>query len=161
MAGAWCTAREPPGYSSRRWTGNLQLNHVQVAGGEPTTAVMLGIDYQLDAPDTSCPRDFALPRTSKVTNNEITVMAGTTILSSLDSQSSVAEAIEYRRGLTNYLDATIGYLHEGNGLSARRDGATVQLWLTRVLRRSSVARRRRRCLRRDPSRRFGRHPRYW
>jgi hypothetical protein len=119
-------------YSSHRWTGNLQLNHVQVAGGESTTAVMLGIGYQLDAPGTPGPRDFALPRTSKVTNNEITLMAGATILNSLESQTSWAEAIEYRRGLTNYLDATIGYLHEGSGLAARRDGATAQLWLTRA-----------------------------
>ncbi|MGA7777215.1 MAG: hypothetical protein WCA85_05830 [Paraburkholderia sp.] len=59
-------------------------------------------------------------------------MAGATILNSLDSQTAAAEAIEYRRGLTNYLDATLGYLHEGNGLSAQRDGATAQLWLTRA-----------------------------
>src|ERR1700744_1849023 len=94
-------------YSTHRWTANLQLNHVQVNSGESTTAIMLGIGYQLDAPDTPGPRDFALPRTSKVTNNEITLMAGTTILNSLESQTSWAEAIEYRRGLTNYLDATI------------------------------------------------------
>jgi hypothetical protein len=118
-------------YSSQRWTANLQLNHVQVANGPSTTAIMLGIGYQLDAPETPGPRDFALPRTQKVTNNEITLMSGVTILNSLESQTSVAEAIEYRRGLTNYLDATLGYLHEGNGLTARRDGATAQLWLTR------------------------------
>jgi hypothetical protein len=119
-------------YSTPRWTANLQLNHVQVVNGESTTAIMLGIGYQLDAPDTPGPRDFALPRTNKVTNNEITLMAGATILNSLDSQTSAAEAIEYRRGLTPYLDATLGYLHEGNGLSARRDGMTAQLWLTRA-----------------------------
>ncbi|MFM0198694.1 hypothetical protein PQR53_02295 [Paraburkholderia fungorum] len=119
-------------YSSHRWTANLQLNHVQVARGPSTTAIMLGIGYQLDAPGTPGARDFALPRTQKVTNNEITLMSGVTILNSLESQTSVAEAIEYRRGLTNYLDATLGYLHEGNGLTARRDGATAQLWLTRA-----------------------------
>lgn len=119
-------------YSSQRWTANLQLNHVRVTNGPSTTAVMLGMGYQLDAPETPGPRDFALPRTQKVTNNEVTLMAGTTILNSLESQTSAAEAIEYRRGLTNYLDATLGYLHEGNGLTARRDGATAQLWLTRA-----------------------------
>jgi hypothetical protein len=119
-------------YSSKRWTANLQLNHVQVTDGPSTTAILLGIDYQLDMPDTPGPRDFALPRTQKVTNNEVTMMAGVTILNSLQSQTSAAESIEYRRGLTNYLDATIGYLHEGNGLAARRDGATAQLWLTRA-----------------------------
>lgn len=119
-------------YSAHRWTANLQLNRVQVAHGPSTTALMLGVGYQLDAPDTPGPRDFALPRTQKVTNNEITLMAGETILNSLQSQTSVAEAVEYRRGITNYLDATVGYLHEGNGLTARRDGGTAQLWLTRA-----------------------------
>ncbi|TDV38937.1 hypothetical protein C7405_10154 [Paraburkholderia caballeronis] len=119
-------------YSTHRWTANLQLNRVQVSSGPSTTALLVGIGYQLDAPDTPGPRDFALARTHKVTNNEITLMAGQTILNSLDSQTSVAEAIEYRRGITNFVDATIGYLHEGNGLAARRDGGTAQLWLTRA-----------------------------
>jgi hypothetical protein len=153
-------------YSTPRWTANLQLNHVQVVNGKSTTATMLGIGYQLDAPDTPGPRDFALPRTSKVTDNEITVMAGATILNSLESQTSAAEAIEYRRGLTPYLDATLGYLHEGNGLSARRDGATAQrrngpaVAHTRVLQRALRARHRRRRVRGNPSRRRRRHARY-
>jgi hypothetical protein len=119
-------------YSSQRWTANLQLNHVQVTSGASTTAIMLGVGYQLDAPDTPGPRDFARPRSYKVTNNEITLMAGATILNSLDSQTSPALALEYRRGLTNFLDATFGYLHEGHALTSRRDGATAQLWLTRA-----------------------------
>jgi hypothetical protein len=119
-------------YSSRRWTANLQLNHVQLTNGPTTTAVLLGIGYQLDGPDTPGQRDFALPRSQKVTNNEVTLMAGATILNSFESQTSAAEMIEYRRGLTNYLDATVGYLHEGSGLTARRDGLTAQLWLTRA-----------------------------
>jgi hypothetical protein len=119
-------------YSAHRWTANLQLNRVQVTRGPSTTALMLGIGYQLDAPDTPGQRDFALPRTHNVTQNEITLMAGATILNSLDSKTSAAEAIEYRRGITHWLDGTIGYLHEGNGVTARRDGATAQLWLTRA-----------------------------
>jgi len=103
-----------------------------VANGPSTTAVMLGVGYQLDAPDSPGMRDFALPRTYKVTNNEVTLMAGASILNSIDSQTSAAEAIEYRRGLTNYLDVTLGYLHEGSGGALRRDGATAQLWLTRA-----------------------------
>jgi hypothetical protein len=119
-------------YSSQRWTANLQVNHVQVNSGPSTTAIMLGLGYQLDSPDTPGPRDFALPRTHKVTSNEITLLAGSTILNSLESQSSFSQAIEYRRGLTNYLDATLGYLHEGNSETLRRNGITAQLWLTRA-----------------------------
>jgi hypothetical protein len=119
-------------YTSRRWTTSLQLNRVQVSHGPSTTAVLLGVGYQLDAPDEPGPRAWALPRTHDVTNNEVTVLVGKTILNSLESQSSVGEAIEYRRGLTHFVDGTIGYLHEGGGLKARRDGLTAQLWLTRA-----------------------------
>jgi hypothetical protein len=59
-------------------------------------------------------------------------MAGASILNSFDSQTSAAEAIEYRRGLTNYLDATLGYLHESSSGALLRDGVTAQLWLTRA-----------------------------
>jgi hypothetical protein len=120
-------------YSSRRWTANLQFNHVQPSRGPSTNALMLGIGYQLDAPDSPGPRDFAPSRTGKVTNNEITLMAGATILNRLDTQTAAAGAIEYRRGLNSFLDATIGYLHEGgNSVQGRRDGATAQIWLTRA-----------------------------
>lgn len=119
-------------YTSRRWTTSLQLNRVQVSNGPSTTAVLLGAGYQLDAPDEPGPRAWALPRTHDVTNNEVTVLVGQTILNSLESQTSIAESIEYRRGLTHWLDGTLGYLHEGGGLKARRDGLTAQLWLTRA-----------------------------
>jgi hypothetical protein len=119
-------------YTSRRWTANLQLNRVQVSRGPSTTAVLLGVGYQLDAPDEPGPRSYALPRTHDVTNNEVTLFAGRTILNSPESQTSTAAAIEYRRGLTHWLDGTLGYLHESGGLKARRDGLTAQLWLTRA-----------------------------
>ena len=119
-------------YSSRRWTTSLQLNRVQVASGPATTAVMLGVGYQLDAPETPGPRTAPVIRTHDVTQNEIALLAGQTVLNSLESQTAVAEAVEYRRGLTRFLDATVGYLHEGSGTAARRDGVTAQLWLTRA-----------------------------
>lgn len=119
-------------YSAHRWTANLEFNHVQVSRGPSTNAIMLGIGYQLDAPDRPGPRDFVFPRDARVTGNEFSLMAGATILNSPDSQTAAAEAIEYRRGLNSFLDLTIGCLHEGNGVSGRRDGATAQIWLTRA-----------------------------
>jgi len=87
-------------------------------------------------------------------------MAGETILNSFDSETLAAESIEYRRGLWRFVDATIGYQHEGNGISARRDRATAQLWLTRVLRRQAHARLRGWRLRGDPSREQSGRARY-
>lgn len=59
-------------------------------------------------------------------------MAGTTILNSLDSESNIAESIEYWRGVWRYVDVTATYLHEGGHVQSRRDGVAAQLWATRA-----------------------------
>jgi hypothetical protein len=102
-----------------------------VQRGPNSTAALIGIAYQLDAPDTPGPRDWAPSRTTKVTNNEVTAYLGQTIVNSSSSQTALGAALDYRRGLWNYVDWTIGYLHEGNADLVRRDGITTQLWATR------------------------------
>jgi len=119
-------------YFDSRWIAELKLNRVQVFGGPDTTALLFGIGYQLDAPNGHGPRDSAPPRTTNVTSNEVTVMVGKTILNSLDSESNVAESIEYRRGLWKYVDFSASFLHEGGHVQSRRDGIAVQLWATRA-----------------------------
>ncbi|OBR46179.1 hypothetical protein [Paraburkholderia tropica] len=59
-----------------------------------------------------------------MTNKETTLMAGETILNSLQSQTFAAGSIEYRRGITDWLDRAIGDLHKGNGRAAGATGAT-------------------------------------
>ena len=110
----------------------MKLNRVQAFGGPDTTALLFGVGYQLDAPEGRGPRARAASRTTNVTGNEVTVMVGTTILNSPDSESNVAESIEYRRGLWRYVDFTASYLHEGGHVQSRRDGIAMQLWATRA-----------------------------
>ncbi|WP_371826427.1 hypothetical protein [Caballeronia sp. M1242] len=119
-------------YFDNRWIAEMKLNRVQAFGGPDTTALLFGIGYQLDAPNGHGPRDSAPSRTTNVTGNEVTVLVGTTILNSLDSESNVAESIEYRRGLWKYVDFTASYLHEGGHVQSRRDGVAAQLWATRA-----------------------------
>lgn len=119
-------------YASSRWVTQLQLNRVHVQRGPDATSVMLGIGYQLDAPGTPGPRDWASSSATKVTNNEIAAYVGETVVNSTSSPSALGGALEYRRGLMKYLDVTLGYLHEGSSKTARRDGITSQLWATRA-----------------------------
>ncbi|BBP97128.1 hypothetical protein BSFA1_22570 [Burkholderia sp. SFA1] len=119
-------------YFDNRWIAEMKLNRVQAFGGPDTTALLFGIGYRLDAPNGHGPRDRAPTRTTNVTGNEVTVLVGTTILNSLDSESNVAESIEYRRGLWKYVDFTASYLHEGGHVQSRRDGVAAQLWATRA-----------------------------
>jgi hypothetical protein len=119
-------------YASSRWVTQLQLNRVHVQRGPDSTGVMLGVGYQLDAPDTPGPRAWAAGSSANVTQNEVALYGGKTIVNSTSSPAALAGAIEYRRGLARYLDWTFGYLHEGSSKIARRDGLTSQLWLTRA-----------------------------
>jgi hypothetical protein len=120
-------------YFDNRWIAEMKLNRVQAFGGPDTTALLFGIGYQLDAPTGHYgPRARPVSRDTNVTNNEVTVMVGTTILNSLDSESNLAESIEYRRGLWRYVDVTATYLHEGGNVQSRRDGVAAQLWATRA-----------------------------
>ncbi|WP_370653441.1 hypothetical protein [Caballeronia sp. Lep1P3] len=119
-------------YFDNRWIAEVKLNRVQAFGGPDTTALLFGIGYQLDAPDGHGPRARAPSRNTNVTSNEVTAMVGTTILNSLDSESNLAESIEYRRGLWKYVDFSASYLHEGGHVQSRRDGIAAQLWATRA-----------------------------
>ncbi|QBR01194.1 hypothetical protein E1956_28690 [Paraburkholderia pallida] len=125
-------------YAANRWVTQLQLNRVHVQRGPDSTGVMLGVGYQLDAPDTPGPRDWAAGSAKKTTNNEVALYLGKTIVNSTSSPGAFGGAIEYRRGLAKYLDWTVGYMHEGSSKVARRDGITSQLWLTRAFLNDSV-----------------------
>ncbi|WP_408433285.1 hypothetical protein [Paraburkholderia sp. RL18-101-BIB-B] len=119
-------------YFDRRWIAQAQLNHVQVFGGPDTTALLFGIGYQLEAKGEPGPRQRPIPRTTKVTNNEVTAMFGKTILNSDNSESANAGSLEYRRGLWRYVDVTASYIHEGGKIQSRRDGIAAQFWATRA-----------------------------
>jgi len=119
-------------YTSRRWVLQMQLNRVQVHGGPSTTGVLFGVGYQLDAPSEPGPRERPLPRNDRVTNNEITVLAGETIKNSLNSETGFSSGLEYRRGLFKYVDWSATYFHENNPAAVRRNGIASQLWLTRA-----------------------------
>jgi hypothetical protein len=119
-------------YFDRRWIAQMQLNHALVFGNRDTTALLFGVGYELERNDEPGPRQRATPRTTNVTNNEVTVMFGQTILNSTSSESAVAENVEYRRGLWRYVDATASYIHEGGHIQSRRDGVAAQLWATRA-----------------------------
>jgi hypothetical protein len=119
-------------YLDRRWIAQAQLNYVHAFGGPNTTALLLGVGYQLEAASEPGPRQRPVPRTSNVTSNELTVMLGRTILNSDNSESANAGSLEYRRGLWRYVDLSASYIHEGGHIQSRRDGLAAQLWLTRA-----------------------------
>jgi hypothetical protein len=119
-------------YTRSRWFLQLRANHIETDSDVDTSALLLGVGYQLTTPSGVGPRTIAPPFKKKTTNNEITFFVGRTILNSFSSESSTASAIEYRRGLNDYLDWTVAWLHEGAHHIIRRNGVTSQLWLVRA-----------------------------
>lgn len=120
LAAAWHTTKD--------FTFEVRSNFVGLGPSFDTASVLAGIGYHFD-PDLK-PVD---PKAVQDPKNELTVMAGQTIVNSFDSQKSVAVEVEYRRMLLRHLDATFSYLHEGDNRLVRRDGVMAQLWATQEL----------------------------
>jgi hypothetical protein len=123
LAGVW--------YTEGRWLVQLRANWIETSSSIDTGSVMLGIGYQLDAPPIRGPLAVAPVQRERMTQHEMTVLIGQTIVNSFDSQQSTAQSIEYRHGLARYLDVTIAWLNEGDSRLLRRNGLITQLWAMR------------------------------
>ena len=115
-------------YADSRLLVQARSNLTKTGSEEDTFSVLLGIGYQLSPPDRPGPLERPPQRTHKTTNNELTVFLGRTIVNSFNSEHSFATAVEYRHGLMQYLDWTLGWLYEGDNRLSRRNGLTTQLW---------------------------------
>lgn len=106
----------------------VRSNFVTGDGSPDTLSAMfgVGVEFRNEARDKSVELQRA--------DNEITLLAGQTIVNSLDSQNSIATEIEYRRTLVPHLQWTVALLHEGDrSLLKREDGLVSQLWATQDL----------------------------
>jgi hypothetical protein len=119
-------------YTDNRWLFQLRSNWVATNDSIDTFSTLIGIGYQLEAPSNPGPVASARPAANPVTDNELTLFGGTTIVNSFDSQSSGALGVEYRRGISRYLDWTVGWLYEGDNRLVRRNGLTTQLWAVKA-----------------------------
>jgi hypothetical protein len=119
-------------YLGKRWTSRLQVNRTWA----PSTTIdtwdfLLGVGYQLTAPDEPGPRAWPERQEQPTTRNEITAFVGQTVVNSFNSQNSVSASLEYRRGLSQYFDVSASFLYEGNSQLVRRAGFIVQGWFGR------------------------------
>jgi hypothetical protein len=108
----------------------LRSNWVKGASGFNTLSALGGVGYHFDP--ALEPLDRAKARRQGLFN-EITLLAGQTIVNSFDSPRSLAGALEYRRRLSRHLDWTVSGLYEGDNRLVRRDGLMSQLWVTQEL----------------------------
>lgn len=110
-----------------RWSLQLRLSRVDARRQFDTNVVLLGIGYRFQStPPRSS--DAALYTATKT--SEITVLAGQTIVNSLESTHGPAASIEYRRASHPHLEWSVGFLKQGDGHRVRGEGITTQGWLT-------------------------------
>jgi hypothetical protein len=96
-----------------------------------TVSAVVGVGYQL-APVAS-PGPLARPphQAEWTTRQEVVVYLGQTIVNSFHSEQSSSQCLEYRRGIGRYVDASVGWLNEGDSRLVRRNGLEAELWAVR------------------------------
>ena len=109
-----------------RWSAHLRWNRVDARGLFDTHTLMLGVGY------TFAPRERAGAAVATTPRrNEITLLAGQTILNSFASERATALSVEYRRTAATYADWTLTLLNEGEPQHIDRRGIAAQAWLAR------------------------------
>ena len=115
-----------------RWYAQVQINRVIPNGAkDPTTSLLVGAGYRFD----SVRGDKLHLDGGATTDDTVTVLAGQSIVNSLESERSRASSVEYRRSIGRYVDWTVSWLNEGTTAVTRRNGVATQLWLIRSLNR--------------------------
>jgi len=114
--------------TSGRWSYQLRLNRVDTEDNIDTTSLIAGIGYRLQ--QDAGPR--AAPGSSTgagETRNEVALLIGQTIVNSLESESSEAVSIEFKRTFGPVLRGSIALLNEGDARLIRRNGTVAQAWM--------------------------------
>ncbi len=118
-------------YTESRLLLQLRANTILAHKNFDSHSFLLGVGYQLDAPDRPGPIPRTEAQQGKTTRNEISAYMGKTIVNSMKSEKATAICVEYRRGLMTYLDGSIAYMNEGRNDVLRRNGLIGEVWLTR------------------------------
>lgn len=118
-------------YTESRFLLHVRSNWALAPHGVNTSVTTIGVGYQEgNASSPVLPAGGTSPQNSLKTNNEIAFLAGVSFLNGIGHKHVAAESIEYRRGLGQHFDWTIGWLNEVSHVS--RTGPATQLWVTRA-----------------------------
>jgi len=111
-------------YTDSNWLYQLRLNRIQGGGGITTNSVQLGLGYTL-SPDGRSSGSWQ----GGNSNNEVTVLAGQTIVNSFNSETGIAKSVEYRYSLNPVVKLSGAWINEGDTRLTRRNGVALEGWL--------------------------------
>jgi hypothetical protein len=119
-------------HTGQRWNLHLRGNWVNAPGSFDTATVGVGASYALSSEWCAAPRLQAPVCPGWTTGEELTLFAGPDVVNSFEAARwSVAECLEYRRGVARNADWTVGLFHEHNERLARQLSVASQLWVSR------------------------------
>jgi hypothetical protein len=118
------------GYLSDRWFYRLMLNRISPANQSKVNTVTIGAGFWFGQDKKPTPGKLgdAPNEEAYVTENELTVFGGQSVVNTFLSQKARAYAGEYRRGIFPHVDWTASAIYEGDPEIIRRSGVATQLW---------------------------------
>lgn len=118
------------GYLSDRWYYRFMINRINPAADIKDTTVEMGVGYWFGPHGRPIGKEpnVSAPDKAFVTESQLTIFGGQSIVNTFFSDKAWAGAAEYRQGLIPHLDLSSTYIYEGDPKTVRRSGVAVQLW---------------------------------
>jgi hypothetical protein len=118
------------GYLSNRMFYRLELSQILPAHEMKATNAVIGLGFWFGQNEKPTPGEFghAPDAQASITENELTVFLGQSVVNTFFSQSARAYALEYRHGFGKHVDWTASFVYEGNPEIVRRSGFATQAW---------------------------------
>ena len=117
-------------YLSNRWFGRFMINRISPSNDVKVNTFMVGAGFWFGQDQKPTPGKLgdAPAEYNYVTENEVTVFGGQSVVNTFLSPKARAYAAEYRRGLIPHLDWTLSGVYEGDPEIVRRSGVATQVW---------------------------------
>jgi hypothetical protein len=115
---------------SERVYCRFAIHQILPAHEMKVSTATFGVGYWFGQNEKPTPGEFghAPGEQAEITENELTVFAGQSVVNTFISPSARAYALEYRHGFIRHVDWTVSFIYEGNPEIARRSGLTAQAW---------------------------------
>ena len=129
------------GYLSDRWFYQVRINRISPANQNKVTTLTAGAGFWFGRSDKPTPGKLgdAPNEQAYVTENELTVFGGQSVVNTFLSQKARAYAGEYRRGVFPHVDWTASAIYEGDPEIIRRSGVATQLWFVNTFFNDRIA----------------------
>jgi len=111
----------------RQWDMQARINLIGTDHSTGTLSGLIGIGYRFGPEPQDAPYRYA------DAGNEISLLLGQTTVNSFDSETALAQYVEYRRVIGRHVEWTFSLLHEGKDRLLCRYGIASQLWAAKSL----------------------------